>query len=299
MKIILVALILCVFTGSFVMAHNNHLGGHYNEGCGIYHFHNVGGDFIEPLHYKKHPREEWFWVPDEHRPDDMFGPWVYTVVSTRGEFYSDARDNYWDTFDIDALAFYTDGEITEARVAADGAELTANPITGDGWLLEWDIGFLPSGRGIYHNIHHLARDLVIGDDATSFFYGVFIFDANRPGIADMFMTGASKIWLNGEVVYRAGGCAGYSPDPTLAPNEPESAPDYFYGGGVQVYIKDERNLMLVKVGRQEGEKPYWHFQFGLTPHDNATEISVPVVYKRGRVQAKHLVTSWSQLKGAN
>ena len=32
-----------------------------------------------------------------------------------------------------------------------------------------------------------------------------------------------------------------------------------YGEGVQVYIKDERNLMLVKVGRQEAK--------------NATDIS--------------------------
>ena len=28
-----------------------------------------------------------------------------------------------------------------------------------------------------------------------------------------------------------------------------------YGAGVQVYIKDERNLMLVKVGRREAKNP--------------------------------------------
>lgn len=272
-----VCIVIClVAMTSVAYCHRGDLdadGGHFDKDKGLYHFQNEDGTYEPNV---------------EEKPANHFvGPWIYTVAPA----FNGVSSGDWRNAGEDALDAYTEGDLTETTIAAQGSELGTQK--GNGWRLDWEVGFLKEVNPVCeHNIPEIAGHLLGATlQGSSYFYGVFMFTADRAAKATLHLEymQTARVWLNGTEVYRS---TGDWWEPIVAPEEEDPSPWL-----PQVMIRKGNNLLFVKVGRGGnncGNAPEWFLWCGLKPH-TPTRLEVPLIYEDGAVIVDY-VTSWAKIK---
>lgn len=260
---LLIIAVLLAF-GVNALAHEAELdedSGHFYEARGMYHFHTDDGLYVPN--------------PEEAPANTLVGPWVFSVVPSETESWN--SENILD----DALAFYTDGALTETKLASVGVNPGVHK--GHGWRLDWEIGFLKEHNvWCNNNILEIAGHLAVYS-GSDFFYAVMKFDATESAKTtihlDYLVT--ARAWLNGEEFFRSHIKGHVEPDP--ADQWPPERP--------QAMIRKGKNLLVVKVGRGPGCRyTNWFVTVGLKPH-TPTRITVPFVYEDGGVTVDYFTES--------
>ena len=179
-------------------------------------------------------------------PDKIAGPWLWMIAPTapgRGG----ARSN-----NVDSLAAASDGTVTEAAVAANGAKEGA--AVGN---YVWTLGRISETGG--NNINDLinAIGLAQGDVNHHSSYALITLESITTQSNVTMRVGSDdsiKVWLNGEVVH----------------NNPMNRGATDFQDRFTVNLKQGDNLLLVKVSERRGG---WSMFVGI-------EADVNAVYKR-------------------
>ena len=160
--------------------------------------------------------------------DKLTGPWLWMIAPTAAGQGGTASTN------VDSLAAASGGAVTEADVAANGAN------EGDKvGALEWTLGEISATGG--NNINDLVEEIGLGegniDDHSSYALITLESDTAQSGVTMRVGSDDSiKVWLNGEVVH------------INAVNR--GAGDF--QDTFKVNLKKGDNLLLVKVSERGG-----------------------------------------------
>lgn len=152
---------------------------------------------------------------------------------------------------VDFLAHASDGEVTELKVATDGAT-EGNPVGNK----VWTIGEISP---TYHsNLEIMGHDtnLLLIDHANHVAYGSLVLESPREQQTSMFIgsSDAVKVWLNGELVH-------YNFVDRYSSDYQDRAP---------VTLKTGENILLVAVYNSAGR---WSGFFGFTSRAEYTVLS--------------------------
>ena len=164
--------------------------------------------------------------------------WLWMIVSTGNIGGARAARS-----GVDFLARASDGEVTELKVATDGAT-EGNPVGSK----VWTIGEISP---TYHsNLEVMGRDtnlLLVDDFSNHVAYGSLVLESPREQQTTMFIgsSDAVKVWLNGELVH-------YNPVNRYSNDYQDRAP---------VTLKTGENILLVAVYKAGGR---WSGFFGFT-----------------------------------
>ena len=171
------------------------------------------------------------------------GPWLWVILPTAGALGSAAAAS-----GRDYLSEVSEGQVTEARIAIEGAETGAR--VGD---KVWSVGEL-SRRGP-NNINDMVNAIGLGTDNIDFHvaYGSIALEVLHEQETHFFVGSgdAVKVWLNGKQVYT-----------NAVDRDAEDYQEDF-----PVTLKAGRNILLVAVYEGEG---WWSGFFGL---DRNTEYT--------------------------
>ena len=171
-------------------------------------------------------------VPSRHRvvdpPEKITGPWLWMIAPT------DRNQGGAPSIDVDSLAAVSRGTVTEAEVAANGAN--EGDRVGNFVWTPGDIS--PTGS---NNINECLNriGLATGDVNDHSAYALFspTSDADRTGVRmNVGSDDAIKVWLNGKVVHK----------------NPVNRPASDFQDTFQVDLKKGENLLLVKVSERAG-----------------------------------------------
>ena len=174
------------------------------------------------------------------------GPWLWMIVSTGDRGGADAARS-----DIDFLARASNGDITELKVATDGAT-KGNPVGNKVWRL----GELSATDGNNLNAMANATGLGTGDLNNHVAYGSIALESPREQKTTMLIGSddAVKVWLNGELVH-------YNPVNRGSSGYQDQAP---------VTLTAGKNVLLVAVYESRGG---WSGFFGFTPETEYTDLT--------------------------
>ena len=173
--------------------------------------------------------------------------WLWMIVSTGNNGGARAAQS-----GVDFLARASDGEVTELKVATDGAT-EGNPVGSK----VWTIGELSP---TYHsNLEVMGRDtglLLVDDFGNHVAYGFLVLESPREQQTTMLIgsSDAVKVWLNGELVHH-NFVDRYSSD---------------YQDRAPVTLKTGENILLAAVYNAGGR---WSGFFGFTPDAEYTVLS--------------------------
>ena len=176
--------------------------------------------------------------------EEILGPWLWVIAPT------EAGQGGQASTDIDSLAVASDNAVTEAAVAAGGAN--EGDAVGD---YNWILGELPAGGDI--NVMLVSLGVLENadfNDVSSYALITLVSEAAQDGVT--MRTGSDdsvKVWLNGEAVF------------TNATNRGRS----MWQDEFQVNLVAGDNLLLVKVSERTGG---WGMHVGI-------EADVTAVYK--------------------
>ena len=164
----------------------------------------------------------------EPLPNKITGPWLWMIAPTQPG-HGGARSN-----DVDALSEASQGRITEADVAANGAregDAVGNYV--------WTLGKIAETGG--NNVNDLLNKIGLGrgdvDDHSS--YALITLESATAQSNVTMRAGSDdsiKVWLNGEVVH----------------NNPINRGAQDYQDKFNVDLKQGDNLLLVKVSERDG-----------------------------------------------
>ena len=161
-------------------------------------------------------------------PEKITGPWLWLIAPT------DNNQGGAPSIDVDSLAAVSRGAVTEAEVAANGAN--EGDRVGN---FVWTLGDISSTGS--NNINDTVTEIGLGegdiDDHSAYALFSLTSDADRTGVRmRVGSDDAIKVWLNGEVVHK------------YAVNRPASD----FQDTFQVDLKKGDNLLLVKVSERAG-----------------------------------------------
>ncbi len=125
--------------------------------------------------------------------DKITGPWLWMIAPT------EANQGGANSTDEDSLAEASGGDVTEAGVAANGAN--EGDKVGD---LEWTLGEISETGG--NNVNDLVNEIGLGsgdvNDHSSYALITLESDSDQAGVEMKVGSDDSiKVWLNGEVVH--------------------------------------------------------------------------------------------------
>ena len=125
--------------------------------------------------------------------DKITGPWLWMIAAT------EANQGGANSTDEDSLAEASGGDVTEAGVAANGAN--EGDKVGD---LEWTLGEISETGG--NNVNDLVNEIGLGsgdvNDHSSYALITLESDSDQAGVEMKVGSDDSiKVWLNGEVVH--------------------------------------------------------------------------------------------------
>ena len=125
--------------------------------------------------------------------DKITGPWLWMIAAT------EANEGGANSTDVDSLAEASGGDVTEAGVAANGAN--EGDKVGD---LEWTLGEISETGG--NNVNDLVNEIGLGsgdvNDHSSYALITLESDSDQAGVEMKVGSDDSvKVWLNGEVVH--------------------------------------------------------------------------------------------------
>ena len=174
------------------------------------------------------------------------GPWLWMIVSTGDHGGAEAART-----GIDFLARATNNEVTEIKVATNGAT-EGNPVGNKVWTL----GELSATDGNNLNDMANATGLGSGDINNHVAYGSITLESPREQQTTMLVGSddAVKVWLNGELVH-------YNPINRGSSNYQDRAP---------VTLNEGKNVLLVAVYNGGGG---WSGFFGFTPETEYTALT--------------------------
>ena len=180
--------------------------------------------------------------------DKITGPWLWMIAAT------EANQGGANSTDEDSLAEASGGDVTEAGVAANGAN--EGDKVGD---LEWTLGEISETGG--NNVNDLVNEIGLGsgdvNDHSSYALITLESDSDQAGVEMKVGSDDSiKVWLNGEVVH------------TNAINR--GASDFQDTFEVDLVTGD--NTLLVKVSERGGG---WSMFVGIDADVNAVVKPFP------------------------
>ena len=180
--------------------------------------------------------------------DKITGPWLWMIAAT------EANEGGANSTDVDSLAEASGGDVTEAGVAANGAN--EGDKVGD---LEWTLGEISETGG--NNVNDLVNEIGLGsgdvNDHSSYALITLESDSDQAGVEMKVGSDDSvKVWLNGEVVH------------TNAINR--GAGDFQDTFEVDLVTGD--NILLVKVSERGGG---WSMFAGIDADVNAVVKPFP------------------------
>ena len=196
------------------------------------------------------------------------GPWLWVIAPT------EANQGGAASTDLDQLEAASDGDVTEAMVASEGAA-EGDPV-GD---LAWTPGEIADTGG--DNVNDLVNELGLGEGDVNdhSVYGLIVLNspADQSGVPMKVGSDDSvKVWVNGEVVH------------TNAVNR--GAGDF--QDDFKVDLNAGANLLLVKVSERGGG---WSLFAGVGGEGVTTELPMgPVAVEA----AGKVITTWGNLKSA-
>jgi len=189
--------------------------------------------------------------------DKITGPWLWMIAPTaRGQ--GGARSIH-----VDSLSDASGGAVTEADVAANGAnegDLVAN--------LAWTLGEISdTGGSDTGNVNDLVNEIgfAVGNVADHSSYALITLESTSAQNHVTMQVGsddAIKVWLNGEVVH----------------NNPVDRPAVGFQDAFPVNLRQGDNLLLVKVSERAGG---WVMFVGIDANVNA-------IYKPASTQSSVL-----------
>ena len=201
-------------------------------------------------------------VVTETSLEKITGPWLWMIAPTQ------AGQGGANSINVDSLADASDGSVTEADVAANGAregDAVGNYV--------WTLGEIASTGG--NNVHNLLNKIGLGrrdvDDHSS--YALITLESATPQSNVTMRVGSNdaiKIWFNGEVVH----------------NNPIDRGAQDYQDQFKVDLKQGDNLLLVKVSEREGD---WSMFVGIDADVNAIYKRPPVPVVSSDVNADGIV----------
>ena len=176
--------------------------------------------------------------------EQILGPWLWVIAPT------EANQGGQASIDIDSLAVASSDAVTEAAVAAGGAN--EGDVVGD---YAWTLAELPAGGDI--NVMLVAAGMIENADFNDVSSYALITLVSEAAQNDVIMrTGSDdsvKVWLNGEAVF------------TNAVNRGRA----MWQDEFTVNLVAGDNLLLVKIGERGGG---WGMHVGI-------EADVTAVYK--------------------
>ena len=208
-------------------------------------------------------------------PEKITGPWLWMIAPT------DHNQGGAPSIDIDSLATVSRGAVTEADVAANGAN-EGDRVGNFVWTLG-DIS--PTGS---NNINDTVTEIGLGEgdinDHSAYALFSLTSDADQTGVRMLVGSDdAIKVWLNGEVVHKN------------AINRPASD----FQDTFQVDLKKGDNLLLVKVSERAGG---WSMFVGIDRDGGSSDAQHPDitadVNDDGVVNVQDLVLVSSRLEEA-
>ena len=175
------------------------------------------------------------------------GPWLWMIVSTGNSGGAGAARS-----GIDFLAQASNGEVSEIKVATNGA--TGGDPVGN---RVWTLGELSATDGNNLNTMANATGLGSGDINNHVAYGSITLESPREQQTTMLVGSddAVKVWINGELVH-------YNPINRGSSNYQDKAP---------VTLKEGKNVLLVAVYNAGGG---WSGFFGFTPETEYTALTL-------------------------
>ena len=199
----------------------------------------------------------------------IFGPYLWVVAPT------EANQGGQNSTNIDSLDVASDGDVTEEKVAKNGAR--EGDAVGD---YEWTSGTLANDGNINTLMVNIGMTHIADfNDVTS--YALVILKTNRAqnGVTMGVSSDDSvKVWLNGEVVH------------TNAVNRGRGAANAFQDN-LKVDLKKGNNLFMVKVSERGGG---WGMHFGVGGEYEIEEVDAILPVEPTR----KLTTQWAQIKNA-
>ncbi len=193
--------------------------------------------------------------------------WLWTMVKL------EANQGGQLATDVDSLSAATDGNVTEEKVAKEGA--TEGDTVGD---YKWTLADLPSNN----NLNDLVNQAGIAeggfDDVTAYGLVTLVAAEDMENVA--FVAGSDdsiKVWLNGEVIH------------TNAVNRGTRKWDDEFTGN----LKKGNNLLMVKVSDRGGG---WGVAFGI--RGTVETAYLPGDQLLNVEAAGKFITTWGKLKGA-
>ena len=182
----------------------------------------------------------------ERVPDKITGPWLWVIAPTApGQGGADSNN-------VDSLAAASNGDVTEAEVAANGAK--EGDVVGN---YVWTLGKIAETGS--NNINNLinAIGMAQGDVNHHSSYALITLESVTAQSNVTMWVGSDdsiKVWLNGEVVH----------------SNPKNRGATDFQDRFTVNLKQGDNLLLVKVSERSGG---WSMFVGI-------EADVNAVYKR-------------------
>ena len=199
----------------------------------------------------------------------IFGPYLWVIAPTV------ANQGGQNSTNIDSLDVASDGDVTEEKVAKNGAR--EGDAVGD---YKWMSGTLPNDGNINTLMVNIGMTNIADfNDVTS--YALVILKTNKAqnGVAMGVSSDDSvKVWLNGEVVH------------TNAVNRGRGAANAFQDN-LKVDLKKGNNLFMVKVSERGGG---WGMHFGVGGEYEIEEVDAILPVEPTR----KLTTQWAQIKNA-
>ena len=202
-------------------------------------------------------------------PEKITGPWLWMIAPTH------RNQGGAPSIDVDSLAAVSRGAVTEAEVAANGAN-EGDRVGG----FVWTLGQIsPTEGDINQCLNRIG--MTTGDVNDHSAYALFSLrsDADRTGVRMLVGSDdAIKIWLNGEVVHKN------------AVNRPASD----FQDTFQVDLKKGENLLLVKVSERAGA---WRMFVGIDRVESTQNSDITAdVNGDGVVNIQDLVLVSSRLE---
>ena len=160
--------------------------------------------------------------------DKITGPWLWVIAPT------EANEGGANSTDVDSLAEASGGAVTEAGVAANGAN--EGDAVGD---LVWTLGEITDTGG--NNVNDLVNEIGLGEgdvnDHSSYALITLESDSDQSGVEMKVGSDDSiKVWLNGEEVH----------------NNPVNRGAGDFQDTFEVDLNTGDNVLLVKVSERGG-----------------------------------------------
>ena len=180
--------------------------------------------------------------------DKITGPWLWVIAPT------EANEGGANSTDVDSLAEASGGAVTEAGVAANGAN--EGDAVGD---LVWTLGEITDTGG--NNVNDLVNEIGLGEgdvnDHSSYALITLESDSDQSGVEMKVGSDDSiKVWLNGEEVH----------------NNPVNRGAGDFQDTFEVDLNTGDNVLLVKVSERGGG---WSMFAGVDADVNAVYKPFP------------------------